>query len=191
MIGCFAVMVSIAFALPVQAQDTEGMEQREEQKEQQRGREGGQGYQGAQGIKDFGQGESYEEIIQNDHELVSWYVDQLANEMTPEERAVLFNNFKRGLKKHMKAEEEYFYPRLQEESRVKAKDQHMAIERQLEKVKPTKEEGDTFQARLSVLKELIDTHVQYEEGELLDQSKNGEGDQQRITEKFRSIYTPR
>jgi hemerythrin-like domain-containing protein len=95
----------------------------------------------------------------------------------------------------MSAEEEYIYPVLEKDDKikgdaVKARDQHAAAQAQLDKVDPNSDDA-TFKAQVSVLRELIEDHVQYEEDKLLSRAEQiiSPEDQKRINEDFKQSYS--
>jgi len=141
---------------------------------------------------EFGQGTTYDEIMRNDHKEISSLLDQLAQAKADhQQKKELLMRLRDGIAKHMKAEEDYLYPRLKKTpdakaTAVRAEDEHMAAKAELAKLNPDEEDA-VFSSRLEVLKTLIDGHVTFEESQLLDKAKSL-SDQDKISEQFKKVY---
>lgn len=141
----------------------------------------------------FGQGSTYAEIMKNDHKQVSSLIKQLGSTSDARQRKDTLAKLKDGLAKHMKAEENYLYPRLEKfpdakPMAIRAEDEHMAAKAELAKLDPSKDE-DVFTSRLEVLKNLINTHVDFEESQLIDKANQDlSGEQDKITQQFKLVY---
>lgn len=74
-----------------------------------------------------------------------------------------------ALAAHMAIEHEFFYPEsreVDEDAVLEAFEEHAIAETALKRALATDPEDDCFDARVKVLKELIEHHVEEEEGEL-------------------------
>jgi Hemerythrin HHE cation binding domain len=77
-----------------------------------------------------------------------------------------------ALAAHMTIEHEFFYPEardVDEDEILEAFEEHSLAEVALKRALATDPEDDSFDARVKVLKELIEHHVEEEEGELFPQ----------------------
>ena len=77
-----------------------------------------------------------------------------------------------ALAAHMAIEHEFFYPKsreVDEDAILEAFEEHAIAETALKRALATDTEDESFDARIKVLKELIEHHVEEEEGELLPQ----------------------
>jgi hemerythrin-like domain-containing protein len=77
-----------------------------------------------------------------------------------------------ALAAHMAIEHEFFYPEAQEvdeDAILEAFEEHAIAETALKRALATDPEDESFDARITVLKELISHHVEEEEGELFPQ----------------------
>jgi hypothetical protein len=86
-----------------------------------------------------------------------------------------------ALAAHMTIEHEFFYPEargVNEDGILEAFEEHSIAEVALKRALATDPEDDSFDARVKVLKELIEHHVEEEEGQLFpDVEKSIDGDQ--------------
>lgn len=77
-----------------------------------------------------------------------------------------------ALAAHMTIEHEFFYPEsrgVDEDAILEAFEEHSIAEVALKRALATDAEDESFDARIKVLKELIEHHVEEEEGELFPQ----------------------
>jgi len=77
-----------------------------------------------------------------------------------------------ALAAHMAIEHEFFYPQsreVDEDAVLEAFEEHAIAETALKRALATDPEDESFDARVSVLKELIEHHVEEEESELIPQ----------------------
>jgi len=77
-----------------------------------------------------------------------------------------------ALAAHMAIEHEFLYPEsreVDEDAILEAFEEHSIAETALKRALATDPEDDSFDARIKVLKELIEHHVEEEEGELFPQ----------------------
>jgi hemerythrin-like domain-containing protein len=145
------------------------------------------------GGMNFGQGNSYDEIIKNDHKVITSLINDLMDNTKKNQRGMLFDSLKKGLHQHMAAEEKYIYPVLEKNPQYKAdaqkaKDEHAAAKAELAKIDPNAPDA-TFMSRLDVLKTMLNAHVQFEEGQLLPEADKiiSPEDRAKITNDFKKI----
>ena len=80
----------------------------------------------------------------------------------------LFNELAENIENHAKIEEKIFYPagrEADEDVTLEAYEEHSLVRAMIRKIKKTKTTDETFMAKVTVLKELIEHHVEEEEGE--------------------------
>lgn len=135
--------------------------------------------------------ETFIEILKQDHQEVKQLFSQIEK---GGDKQKLFSQLQEELKLHMEVEEKFLYPALekQQESEIKEKtlesyeEHHTAkmVLQELGKVSPTNER---WKAKVSVLKELIDHHVEEEEKMLFKMATKvlDKSQVQDITEKIR------
>lgn len=110
--------------------------------------------------------------LHNDHGEVASLIEEIMDSEDPAERDRLFQEMKRKLLAHSQAEQEVLYSRLQassnQDSRAFAQEgtsEHQTVEQQLRKMTSGADKtGDHWSAELKVLQDLVDHHVDEEEG---------------------------
>lgn len=110
--------------------------------------------------------------LHHDHEEIKDLFEKVCGELGDEALASVFNELRSELLAHAEAEEKCFYARLleeDEESRffaLKADVEHELAESLLERLQASDEKGsDEWLAQCIVLKELVEHHIDEEEGE--------------------------
>ena len=110
--------------------------------------------------------------LHNDHSEVDDLIDDIMDSEDAKERDLLFNEMKTKLLAHSRAEQEVLYSRLQaspnEELRAFAQEgtsEHQIVEQQLRKMTSGADRmSEHWSAELKVLQDLVDHHVDEEEG---------------------------
>jgi hemerythrin superfamily protein len=118
------------------------------------------------------------EFLENDHKQVSEIFQQLMdthNEAT-ETRDKLFNKLKNALEAHTEAEEKVFYPALRDPQKthdltLEAIEEHHVIDQLLEELEGMSKVSDEWMAKLTVLKENVEHHVEEEENDLFPKAR--------------------
>jgi hemerythrin-like domain-containing protein len=112
-------------------------------------------------------------LLKEDHEEVSDLLEQMCNtsERGAKKRQQLFEKMKSALVAHSKAEDAVFYqPLLQEgddsDPLLEAEVEHQVVERLLMDIEQTEPTDEKWLAKVTVLQELVEHHVEEEEGEL-------------------------
>ena len=116
-----------------------------------------------------------EGILQNlhdDHNEVAALLERIADSDNPAERSALFREMSTKLLAHAHAEQEILYTRMEasqnQDSRrfsLEGKSEHAHVEEQVQKIRGMSSSmGDAWMAELKVLEDLIDHHVDEEEG---------------------------
>lgn len=116
------------------------------------------------------------DLLHTDHETVSGLFEQLEATENPGQRERLLAQLKTELLAHSEAEDVVFYQRLKtaEEAReivLEAAEEHRVVSRVLGELERLSAENERWAARLTVLKELVEHHVEEEEGEMFKKAK--------------------
>ncbi|MBC7658812.1 MAG: hemerythrin domain-containing protein [Chitinophagaceae bacterium] len=89
-------------------------------------------------------------------------------------RAQIFEEIARKLTHHAKIEELIFYPEgksVDKDLTLEAYEEHDVIKQMLAKIKRTEPNDETFMAKITVLKEIVEHHVKEEENEYFPKTK--------------------
>lgn len=115
------------------------------------------------------------ELLKKDHEKVAGIFEKLdtTTERGVKTREELFTQLKQELDVHTRIEEEIFYPVLKEAKEtedltLEAYEEHNVVKQLLTELEQLPKDDETWGAKLTVLKENIEHHVEEEEGELFD-----------------------
>jgi hypothetical protein len=118
------------------------------------------------------------ELLKKDHEKVSGILEKLdaTTERGVKTREELFTQLKQELDVHARVEEEIFYPVLKEASEteeltLEAYEEHNVVKQLLTELDELPKNDETWGAKLTVLKENVEHHVEEEEGELFKGAK--------------------
>ena len=117
------------------------------------------------------------ELLKADHDRVKKLLSELEDSKEePQDLRELYNQIKLELKIHEHLEETLLYPVLREhsESRQLALEgfvEHHTANVVLNELALDKVGSDNFKAKAKVLKELVEHHIEEEEGELFDQAR--------------------
>jgi hypothetical protein len=113
------------------------------------------------------------ELLKKDHEKVSGLFKQLddTTERAVKTREELFGKLKQELDIHARIEETIFYPAIKEakethEITLEAIEEHNVVKQLLSELESLPVEDETWTAKLTVLKENVEHHVEEEEGEM-------------------------
>jgi hemerythrin superfamily protein len=135
------------------------------------------------------------EVILEDHEKARAMLKELraVDERDEKRRAKSFADFKADLMIHQHVEEAVFYDRLKniEETRpdaLEAINEHHVVDTLLEELDDMDKGNDRWTAKLGVLAELVEHHMEEEEGEFFENAKKVVDDDlaERMAEEFRS-----
>lgn len=116
-------------------------------------------------------------LLKKDHQKVKDLFQKLEETGGEKTRQKLFKELAADLAVHSKAEEMIFYPRLQEfdeirESVAEAIEEHHAAEQLLEELAGTELDEEQWSAKLVVLKEMVEHHIEEEEDELFSEAED-------------------
>src|SRR6185369_16288491 len=113
------------------------------------------------------------ELLKKDHEKVSGIFEKLepTTERGVKTREELFTQLKRELDIHAQIEEQILYPVLKEADEthditLEAFEEHNVVKQLLAELEELPKDDETWQAKLTVLKENVEHHVEEEEGEM-------------------------
>jgi iron-sulfur cluster repair protein YtfE (RIC family) len=113
------------------------------------------------------------ELLKQDHKKVSGIFEELepTTERGIKTREELFARLKQELDIHARIEEEIFYPAIKEakETRditLEAYEEHNVVKQLLAELDELPKSDETWGAKLKVLKENVEHHVEEEEGEM-------------------------
>lgn len=124
-------------------------------------------------------------LLKADHEKVSLLFEQLekTTERGAAKRQKLVAQIEAEIKAHMAVEEEIFYPAFRDavtkkddkEMYFEAKEEHHVADTVLSELKGLDPTDETYAAKAKVLKELIEHHVEEEEGEMFPKARRAMG----------------
>jgi hypothetical protein len=116
------------------------------------------------------------QLLKNDHQIVSGLFDQIESASGGAKKQ-LFTRLKSELDVHALIEEKIFYPALEnkKESReitLEAYEEHKVVKDLLSELANGSAADEEWDAKLKVLRENVDHHVEEEEGELFDKAND-------------------
>lgn len=125
------------------------------------------------------------QVLTQEHREVSQMLEQLLNtsEHAKKGREDAFQKLKQALTAHAEGEEKVFYPALKnvEDTRdltLEAIEEHNLVKKLLSQLDGMPKDSQEWLAKLKVLKENVDHHVEEEEEELFEQAKQVLSDSQ-------------
>jgi iron-sulfur cluster repair protein YtfE (RIC family) len=118
------------------------------------------------------------ELLKKDHEKVSGIFEKLepTTERGVKTREELFAQLKLELEIHSKIEEQILYPVLKEAEEthditLEAFEEHNVVKTLLTELDELSKDDETWEAKLTVLKENVEHHVEEEEGEMFKKAR--------------------
>jgi len=116
------------------------------------------------------------ELLKKDHQKVKSLFEKIEDTGGDKTKDKIFKELAQDLAVHSKLEETIVYPRFKEfeelsEMVAEAIEEHQVAEQLLEELAGMKEKGEQWDAKLTVLKEMIEHHVEEEEGELFPEAE--------------------
>ena len=113
------------------------------------------------------------DLLKKQHRQVEKLFKQCENAKQPRQRRELMEQIVQMLKMHTKIEEEIFYPAVRELGTSKAEEmideafeEHHVVDLVLAELPKVDPEDERFEAKITVLSELVEHHVEEEEGEM-------------------------
>lgn len=118
------------------------------------------------------------ELLKKDHKKVADLLKKLdkTEESDASTREELFGQLKNELETHTQIEETIFYPALEDNEQTKditleAYEEHNVVKTLLQELDETSKDDENWGAKLTVLKENVEHHVEEEEGEMFSKAK--------------------
>ena len=118
------------------------------------------------------------ELLKKDHEKVSGIFEKLepTTENAVKTREELFTRLKNELDIHARIEEQIFYPAIKQADEthditLEAFEEHRVVKRLLSELEAMPKTDERWGAKLKVLKENVDHHVEEEEGEMFKSAR--------------------
>src|ERR1051325_8682045 len=118
------------------------------------------------------------ELLKQDHEKVSGIFEKLepTTEQAVKTREELFAKLKNELDVHARIEEQIFYPAIKEAQEthditLEAFEEHAVVKRLLAELEELPKDDETWGAKLKVLQENVEHHVEEEEGEMFKSAR--------------------
>jgi len=127
--------------------------------------------------------ETIYDLLKKDHKEVASMFKQILDECKPSEK--VFNHIVNALRVHMKGEEEYFYPAIKKGKDLtfmtnEALVEHNSAKTLMNEICGTSTTDEMWLPKVKVLSEMIDHHVEEEEGDIFKESKKILGREQEI-----------
>lgn len=118
------------------------------------------------------------ELLTEDHEKVAEIFEKLepTTEKAVKKREELFNKLYTELDIHAQIEEQIFYPALKKaaetrEIALEGFEEHKIIKRILQEMESLSKDNEQWKAKLTVLQETVEHHVEEEEGEMFKSAR--------------------
>lgn len=118
------------------------------------------------------------QLLEKDHKEAKQLLEKLhkTSDRSVKTRQTLFIELKEALELHMHLEETLLYPILKEEKEttdiaLEAFEEHNIVKVLLSQLDATNETDEEWKAKLTVLKENIEHHVEEEEGEMFKKAR--------------------
>jgi hemerythrin-like domain-containing protein len=117
-------------------------------------------------------------LLKDDHDKVKKIMNDLdsTTERGVKTRQELFAKVRQELEVHESIEEEIFYPALKEHPKAKdlvlvAYEEHHVVDTVMAEIAEVPFEDETWGAKLTVMKENVEHHIEEEEGEMFPQAR--------------------
>jgi len=113
------------------------------------------------------------DMLSADHREVEDLFEEFESAKSPAKKREIFETIADKLAVHAAIEEKHFYPAAKsedtEELLLESVEEHLSVKRVIADLLKLDEADETFEAKVTVLKEQIEHHVEEEEGELFPQ----------------------
>lgn len=115
------------------------------------------------------------QLLKKDHRLVEELFKKI-EKSADSKKEDLFSELKNELDTHTRIEETIFYPALKKQEETKetvleALEEHKGAKTLLQEISESSVEDETWDAKIKVLKEQIEHHVEEEEGEMFKKAR--------------------
>jgi iron-sulfur cluster repair protein YtfE (RIC family) len=116
------------------------------------------------------------ELMKTDHDRLKELLEEALDTDEPTERSELLHQMRSELMAHEQMEEDVFYPALRKNAEAKeivleGYEEHHVIDLILDELLEVPEESEQWKAKLKVLQENIEHHIEEEEGEMFKKAK--------------------
>jgi hemerythrin superfamily protein len=115
------------------------------------------------------------DLLKSQHRAVEKLFSQAESAKDTDKKQSLFNKIADSLAVHAAIEEHQFYPAVKakrtEDILLESLEEHLGIKRVIADLLKTPASDETFDAKLKVLKEQVEHHVEEEESDLFPKSK--------------------
>ena len=116
------------------------------------------------------------ELMKADHDRLKELLEEALDTEEPAERSELLHQMRSELMGHERMEEDVFYPALRANAEAKeivleGYEEHHVIDLILDELLEVPEESEQWKAKLKVLQENIEHHIEEEEGEMFKKAK--------------------
>ena len=121
------------------------------------------------------------DLMKADHDRMKKLFDEALKDEDPGARASVLHQIRAELMAHEKMEEDIFYPALRaggekaKEIVLEGYEEHHVIAVILDELLEVPEEAEQWQAKLKVLRENLEHHIDEEEGEMFKRAKQALG----------------
>jgi len=133
------------------------------------------------------------DLLHSEHETVKDLFQKIESTEDSMKKEQYFNQLKHDILPHMRGEEKYFYPVLQEkqeyrEPSLEAIEEHHAAKLILNEIDEMDVEDERWSAKAKVLQEMIEHHIEEEESTIFDAARQSISQEQmkQIEERFES-----
>lgn len=116
------------------------------------------------------------ELLKQDHDKVKDLFEEIEEDGEMEAQEDLFSQIQEELEMHMEGEEKFFYPVLEEAEETKEKvlesyEEHHVTKMVLGEFGGLSQDDERWKAKVKVLKELVEHHIEEEEKEIFRLAK--------------------
>ena len=115
------------------------------------------------------------ELLESQHREVEKLFTQIEKAKNKRDKATLFAQLADDLAMHATIEEKHFYPAVRakrtEDILLESLEEHLGIKRVIADLLAIDADDETFDAKIKVLKEQVEHHVEEEESDLFPKSK--------------------
>lgn len=115
-------------------------------------------------------------LMKADHDRMKNLLEEALDAEEPRERVDLLHKIRAALMAHERMEEDVFYPALRANAAAKdivleGYEEHHVIDLILDELLDVPEESDEWRAKLKVLQENVEHHIEEEEGEMFAKAR--------------------
>ncbi len=116
-------------------------------------------------------------LMHEDHERLKKLLERAEHAQAEHNRENLLDKIRAELKPHERMEEEVFYPALQQHKKAKdivleGYEEHHVADLVFAELEQTEVGSDVWKAKMKVLKEGIEHHIEEEEGEMFKKARD-------------------